>query len=113
MQDLIALPTALAFGAAAMTLFAITRLTVRAENAPAFLTSDVVAYGSALVLTALIAVSLIMTAMTIAPHLGSIVHAAIVAGVLHLGYWAVARLVMPVSTSTENTTLLPSAAPAV
>ena len=113
MQDLVALPTALAFGAATMALFAIIRRAVRAENAPAFLTTDVVAYAAALVLTAIIAVSLMATAATLAPYTGSIVHAAMAAGVLHLAYWAAARLIIPVGTPTGNTTFLPPAAPAV
>jgi hypothetical protein len=112
MQDLVALPTALAFGAATMMLFAVIRRIVRTDHPPAFLASDAAAYALALVLTALIALSLMLTAAVIAPYLGSVIYAALSSAGLHIAYWSIARLIIPVRAMPGDTTLLPPAAPA-
>ncbi len=112
MQDIVALPTAVALGAGVMTLFAIIRRVMRAEHVPAFLASYAVAFGAALFLTACIALSLMLTAVTVAPYVGSIVYAAVSAAVLHLVYWSIVRVIIPVAPADKHASLLPPAAPA-
>ena len=113
MQDLFTSPAIIASGAAGMLVFAIIRRLMRAEHPPRFLASDVSAYAVALLLTAFFALSMMATAWAIMPYVGSTVNAAVSSMLLHLVYWIIARLIVPVRATDGDTTVLPPAAPAV
>ena len=112
MQNLLSLPAALAFGALGVMLFALIRRLMRADHPPALLSTDIAAYAVALLLTGYFAMSLIATTMALLPFIGSVTKSAVAAAVLHLGYWVVARLIIPIRGEPMADVIMPPAAPA-
>jgi hypothetical protein len=112
MQNLFSLPAALAFGALGVTLFALIRRLMRADHPPAILSTDVAAYAVALLLTGYFAMSLIATSMALLPIIGSVTKSAVAAAVLHIGYWVLARLIIPIRGEPIADVIMPPAAPA-
>ena len=112
MQNLFSLPAALAFGALGVTLFALIRRVMRADHPPAILSTSVAAYAVALVLTAYFTFSLILTTQALLPLGGTVVQSAVAAAVLHIGYWVLARLIIPIRAEAGGDAILPPPAPA-
>ena len=112
MQNLLSLPAALAFGALGVTLFALIRRLMRADHPPAILSTDLAAYVAALLLTAYFAMSLFATTMALLPLVGSVAQSAVGAAVLHIGYWVLARSIIPIRGEAGGDAVLPPPAPA-
>jgi len=96
MQDVLTLPVAIAAGGLGITVFAIVRRLMRVENPPRWLATDITAYVLALLFTAFLALSLMGTAFALSTFISGAGPAGIASVVLHIAYWMIARLIIPI-----------------
>jgi hypothetical protein len=100
MTSTITLLEAMAVGIIFMLAIALYRRLMRGANPPAFLQSNVVAFGSALLITVAFVVSLAFEAFAVMPFVHSIFWSGIIAIAVQIAFWAVARSIIPLSIET-------------
>jgi hypothetical protein len=98
---------AIAVATALLFVFAIYRRSTRSPNVPAFLNNDVVAFGSALLITVALLASLAFEAFSVMTFVHSAFWSAIIAIACHVAIWAVARSVIPLSSETVSNEAAP------
>jgi hypothetical protein len=89
---------ALAVATALLFVFAIYRRSTRSPKPPAFLDNNVVAFGSAMLLTVALVGSMAFEAFSVMPIVHSAFWSAILAIVCHIAIWSIVRSVIPIPT---------------
>jgi len=100
MAPAITLLEAVAVGIILMLAIALYRRLMRGSNPPTFLQNNVVAFGSALLITIAFVGSLAFEAFSVMPFVHSVFWSGIIAIVVQIAIWAVARSVIPLSPET-------------
>jgi membrane-associated HD superfamily phosphohydrolase len=98
MASTITLLEALAVATALLFVFAIYRRSTRSPKPPAFLDNNVVAFGSAMLLTVALVGSMAFEAFSVMPFVHSAFWSAILAIVCHIAIWSIVRSVIPIPT---------------
>lgn len=102
MTSAITLFEAIAVGIVLMLAFALYRRLMRRSNPPAFFNSDVTAFASALLLTIGFVGALAFEAFSVMPFVHSAFLSVIIALVLQISIWAVARSIIPLESESSN-----------
>jgi hypothetical protein len=98
MASTITLLEAIAIATVLLFVFAIYRRSTRSPKPPTFLDNNVVAFGSAMVITVALVASLAFEAISVMPFVHSAFWAAVFAIVCHIGIWSIARSIIPLRT---------------
>jgi hypothetical protein len=100
MTSTITLLEAIAVGMILMLAIALYRKLMRGANPPALLQNNVVAFGSALLITVAFVISLAFEALAVMPFIHSAFWSAIFAFAVQIAFWAIARSIIPLSIET-------------
>ena len=95
MSTTITLVEAIAIGMGLMLAIAFYRRVMRSAKPPAILNIDAVAFGAALLMTVSLVAAAAFEAVSIMPFIHSPVWAGIIAITVQIGFWVVARLIIP------------------
>lgn len=101
MSSAITLIEAVAVGIALMFTFALVRRLMRSPSPSAWISNDLMVFTSALLLTAATLVSVGFEAYAMMPFVHSAFWSSLIAFVLQICFWAVARVIIPIGTEAQ------------
>jgi drug/metabolite transporter (DMT)-like permease len=101
MASIITLLAAIAGATTLMFVFAIYRRHMRAAKPSAFRNNNVVAFGSALLMTVALMASLAFDGFSVMPFVHSAFLSGLVAIGSHIAIWAIARSIIPLSPEID------------
>jgi hypothetical protein len=101
MSTTLTLATALVTASGLMVLFAGFRRIMRSPSLPAIMDNIAFAYGSALLITGIFMSSMMFVGFAVMPFIHSASLSFVTTLLVHLGFWSVARIMIPLGNQKQ------------